>query len=283
MNLKLYGICFKLRGGPDILGYVLDNEPVPVPLMEQIIAQMKDVTPQEEAFAKKLDSDWKNAFNERVPLITQVGENGGYEITCTVPDELLDAAARLTGLESGKLIEQYTEYYLKNVFGVDAPVVSVSMEQEEETVVKVQAPSQGFDLSSLGEEPEAPAFEDVAAFAEMNVETENPLIDQEESALEDPLVEVDYPEEEYTDGGQYGEDEIPIEGGQFPEDEFPDDMDEPPEDGVSGEEPEEEDPVKAPEDKDEEYKKALTGIYGELVTNIKERELDKKLGLRIGG
>ena len=89
MNMKLYGICFKLRGGPDLLDHVQENEPVPVEMMGQVMDQIGSLTEEEINFAKLLAEDWKKAFSERVPLTMAVADDKGYDITCSVPDELV--------------------------------------------------------------------------------------------------------------------------------------------------------------------------------------------------
>ena len=39
MDMKLCGICFKLRGGPDLLDYVQSNTAIPVDVMGQVMEQ----------------------------------------------------------------------------------------------------------------------------------------------------------------------------------------------------------------------------------------------------
>lgn len=283
MNLKLFGICFKMRGGPDLLDYIQTNTAVPVEVMEQVMSQMGSITQEEMDYAEKLDTDWKKAFNERVPLIMNIADNGGYDISCTVPDELLNTIHVLTGMENEKIVEEYTADYLLNVCGIDAPITSVDVEQVEIPVTKEAPVQQGFDLNDLGAMPDEPAFEDVSEISGMDMEDTNvsapatavatPAQEEEEPEYEDEIPE-DIPEEYVSDDDAYIGEDVPIEEG-YPEGEgFPDDGEENYE-----EETPEEDVTKAAGN---EYNQALTNIYSELVTNIKEKKLDERLGLQIG-
>lgn len=260
MNLKLYGICFKMRGGPDLLDYVQTNSPVPVDIMAQVMDQAGSITRDEMAFAEKLDNDWKKAFNERVPLLMGVAPDGGYDITGTVPDELLDTVHTLTGMENGAIMEEYTANYLSEVCGIDAEIISVDMEHVESTPLSAAMPVQGFSLSDLDAVPDDPAFEDVSEIGGMET---GPV----------PMQEI--PDEEAPEGIPYGEEGIPAEEG-YPEDrEFPYPEEEPHEG--------EERPGEAEEAPgNSTYAQALAGIYTDLVSNIKDRRLDERLGLTIG-
>ena len=289
MNLKLYGICFKMRGGPDLLDYVQTNTAVPVDVMEQVMLQMDSITQEEMDYAQKLDTDWKRAFNERVSLIMNVSENGGYDISCTVSDELLNTVNVLTGMDNEKIVEEYTADYLQNVCGIDAPIISVDVEKVEEKAVKEVPIQRGFDLNDLGAVPDEPAFEDVSELSGMDIDDDTvpssviPTMEEVEPAYEEPVYEDEIPDEmpeDYdSENDAYMGDDVPIEEG-YPEGEgFPDDDEEDyHEEAVS-----EEDVTDVVEEvADNEYGKALADIYGELVTNIREKKLDERLGLHIG-
>lgn len=308
MDMKLCGICFKLRGGPDLLDYVQSNTAIPVDVMGQVMEQMASVTPEELAFAKKLDSDWKKAFVEKVPLTMTVTEDGGYDITCTVPDELMAAVRLVTGFENEKIIEEYAAAHLKDVCGIDAEILSVDSVTENEPAVAKAAPvsvqaAQGFDLSDLGEEPEGPAFEDVAEFSGMDMDIPIPAMEtaaeketvkeaepvkepeqaaepEEDGFFEDAGFEEEqaFGEQEAEEGSGYIEEGIPLEEGYPENEEF-----------FGGEAPEEEgfaeDEAPADEeavDEESVMNDAMSGIYRELVGNIKDRKLDERLGLKIG-
>ena len=256
MDLKLYGICFKLRGGPDLLDYVQTNTAVPVSVMAQTMEQMGSVTQAEMAFAEKLDNDWKKAFNERVPLLMGVSEDGGYDISCTIPDELLTVVRMLNDMETDV------------------------KEAAEEVTVK-----QGFDLSDLSAVPDAPVLEDVSELAGMDMEKAvEPEIPKTESVSNDTAADLpdlpgDFVPDDYVpDESDYEGDNIPLEEG-YPEDGTFPQMDE--EESYDEEMSEEADA--AEEAVDETVENALTGIYTELVTNIKDRRLDERLGLKIAG
>lgn len=309
MDMKLCGICFKLRGGPDLLDYVQSNTAIPVDVMGQVMEQMASVTPDELEFAKKLDTDWKKAIVEKVPLVMTMADDGGYDITCTVPDELMAAVRLVTGLENEKIIEEYAASHLKNVCGIDADILSVDSVKENEPAVAKAAPvpvqaAQGFDLSDLGEEPEGPAFEDVAEFSGMAMDIPIPAMEtaaeketvkeaepvkepeqaaepEEDGFFEDTGFEEEqaFGEQEAEEGSGYIEEGIPLEEGYPESEEF-----------FGGEAPEEEgfaeDEAPAEEetatDEENEMNSAVSGIYKELVGNIRDRKLDERLGLKIG-
>lgn len=287
MDLTLYGICFKMRGGLGLLDYVQSGDPVPIEIMQQVMDQMGTVSEDEMDFAEKMRDNWKKAVNEKVPMLMAVGSDGGYEITCSMSEELLDTVHVLTGLEATKIAEEYTEDYLKNICGIDASIISVDVEDGEEVSVKAE-PEQGFSLGDLDEAPEGPAFEDVTAFGEMDAEMgdepddtvivsdpKNEVIPETEPVIEEPVIEEpvieepvieDEPEEEAFDG-----DEPAFEDG-YPEDEIP--YEEP----VAVEEPE----AEPEQEETQSVGDAMAGIYKELVTNIKDKRLDERLGLTIG-
>lgn len=273
MNLKLYGICFKVRGGPDLLDYVQTNTPVPVDIMEQVMTQMNSITQEEKDFAEKLDNDWKKALNERVPLLMSIAPHGGYDITCDVPDELLNTVRLLHGMENEKIVEEYTASYLKDVCGVDVNIISVDVEQGEEVQVKTEI-QQGFDLSDLGADPDEPTFEDVSQFTDMDADIPVPA-PAVRSAAEQPKAEETAYEESVPE-----EDDILLKEDYPDSEEFPDADEEFYED--EPQEDEEQEDVPQEVSKEDIYKDAVKNIYKELVGNIREKKLDERLHLQIG-
>lgn len=308
MNLKLYGICFKLRGGPDLLDYVQTGDPVPVDIMGQVMTEVGSITPDEMAYAERLDADWKKAFNERVPMLMSVAPGGGYDIECTIPDEMLAAVRLLTGLSNEQVVEEYTDNYLKDICGIDAPIISVDIAPEVVAHIQADRPvsNEGFDLGDLMAEPEPPAFEDVSRIGTPGTEpvAEEPVA--EEPAFAEPSTSTKIPSAEpdfEPDGFEPPEDELPPEEDELPPD-IPEDYEEGPdmndggmdEDGMGepdviepeddGTEPESEEPEQGEPAQEEPagdaYSDTLRNIYTELVGNIKEKKLDERLGLRIG-
>lgn len=299
MDLTLYGICFRMRGSLDLLDYVQSNEPVPIEVMQQVMDQMGSVTQEEKDYARKMQEDWKKAMNERVPFIMGVGADGGYEITCSVPNELLCTVHVLTGLENSKIVEEYTADYLKKVCGIDASIISVDVEKGDEPAVDA-APVQGFDIGDLDAEPEGPAFEDVGAFGDIEAAMEEPGIPiegpdmgemadipvdvpamEEEPVMEEPVMEesamMEEPEEEPVmeeDPVMYEEpvmEEKPVVTDAAP---------------VFEQIQDEAETLPYTEEKPEPEKKsmqtAMAGIYRDFVNNIRDKQLDTRLGLNIG-
>lgn len=310
MNLKLYGICFKMRGGPDLLDYVQTGTPVPVDVMEQVMSQMGLITQSEMAFAEKLDTDWKKAFNERVPLLMETKQDGGYNITCDVPEELLNTVHVLTELDNEKIVEEYVSSHLRDICGIETTIISVDVEQPEIIPARAAAPqASGFDLSDLGAVPDAPVFEDVSEFggleadeAPTEVPVEEPVHnapmepvydvpaepESEEPEPDEPEPEEPEPEEpEPEDAEEPYEEAVPIEegypeeDGAFPPEEDDGYPDEGAEDFEDEEEPEEDVP-ESEQSKEDTYAAAVTKIYQDVVTNIRDRKLDERLNLRIG-
>ena len=331
MNMKLYGICFKMRGGPDLLDHIQSNTAVPVDVMEQVMTQMESVTEDELDFAHKLDKDWKKAFNERVPLLMGVAADGGYDITCTVPDELLNTVGVLTGLENEKIIEEYTADYLKNVCGVEANIISVDVENDGYTSVKEEV-SDGFSLDDLSADPDGPKFDDISEFSDMDMSGPDmvsatdasitPVTSKITNSAQTPVTKSDTDAVDYEDLFSDDEDSVPIESDVsmetgtheevstsvidgipveegFPADEafldpddFPDDFSDV-EDDIYGEDQSiaadesdtmvtDEQESGQEEDSEKTMQSAVAGIYKEMVTNIRDRKLDERLGLRIG-
>lgn len=313
MDLKLYGICFKLRGGPDLLDYIQTNTPVPVEIMGQIMGQLESVSEEELKFAKRLGKDWKKAVGEKVPLRMSIEKGGGYDIECSIPDAMLDTIHTLTGLSNGKIAEEYAADYLKNVCGVDADIIKVDME-EDDAPAKEPQKAEGFSLNDLDDEYEEPEFENLEDL-DVDVPAKEP-VKQEVPAAAAPLIPDDDYEEakpmvspepaaEMPDDMEKGipveegypeEEDLPMEEPEFPDDdempeelpeeepEFPDEQEIP--DELPDEEPEipdELDDEPEEESENQRMQAAVASIYKETVKNIRERELDERLGLRIGG
>lgn len=286
MDLKLYGICFQLRGNLDLLSFVQSNTPIPVEVTQQVMDQMDSITQSELDFADKMQKNWKKAFNEKVPLIMKVTPDSGYEITCSIPNEMLKTVRILTGLEDSKIVEEYAADHLKNVCGIDTSIISVDVETTEDVSVKTER-AQGFDLNDLGAEPDGPVFEDVASFggveemldeepaSVMETAVEDSPIIMEEPPFVDTVPEETMVDETYVDGEtDYEEDVIPYDGPVM-EEPF---VEEVPEEAV----PEETLEETVPKEAADGVKSAIAGIYSELVTNIKDKKLDDRLGIKIG-
>ena len=186
MDMKLYGICFKMCGGPDLLSYIQSGENVPLNVMAQVLGKTGSLTQDELAFARLLDTDWKEAFGKRVPLYMGVGPDGGYDIQVNIPDPLLDTTRLLTGKTNEELAGEYVTHYLKTVCGLKADIISITGTPEE---VLKEEETEGFDLSDLGDEPEE-EMEDFGV--EEPVEEETP----EEEIQEEVPEEAQEPAEE---------------------------------------------------------------------------------------
>lgn len=257
MDMKLYGICFKMRKGPDLLSYIQSGENVPLNVMAQVLGKAGSLTQDELAFARLLDTDWKEAFGKRVPLYMGLGPDGGYDIKVNIPDPLLDTARLLTGKTNEELAGEYVTHYLKTVCGLKADIVSITGTPEE---VLKEEEAEGFDLSDLGDEPEE-EMEDFGVEEEIQEEEI-----QEEEIQEEVPEEVQEPVEEVP------EDEIPEEA-QEPVEEVPEEAQE------SAEEVQE--PVEEEEEPDMAQK--ISDIYKDMVKGIRDKQLDTRLGLSING
>lgn len=262
MDMKLYGICFKMRKGPDLLSYIQSGENVPLNVMAQVLGKAGSLTQDELAFARLLDTDWKEAFGKRVSLYMGLGPDGGYDIKVNIPDPLLDTARLLTGKTNEELAGEYVTHYLKTVCGLKADIVSITGTPEE---VLKEEEAEGFDLSDLGDEPE----EEMEAFgAEEPVEEETP-----EAEIQEIPEEVPEPvEEEIQEEVQEPvEEEIPEEAQESIE-EVPEEIQEPAEE--TPELTEEEEPDMA---------QKISDIYKDMVKGIRDKQLDTRLGLSING
>ena len=236
MDMKLYGICFKMCGGPDLLSYVQSGKNVPLGIMAQVLGRAGTLTQEELRFAELLSTDWKKAFGEKAPLYMGVTEEGGYDIRVSIPDPLLETVKLLTGKSYEELAGEYVSHYLKTVCGLEADILSVESGEAEPEEAAV-------DLSDL-EEPEEEILEEVP------------------EELPEEEVPEELPEEEPEDVSEELPEEEPAE--EIPE-----------------EEPAEEIPEEEPEELDMGQK--IAGIYRDMVQSIREKELDTRLGLSIGG
>lgn len=251
MDMKLYGICFKMRGGPDLLSYIQSGENVPLNVMAQVLGKAGSLTQDELAFARLLDTDWKEAFGKRVPLYMGLGPDGGYDIKVNIPDPLLDTARLLTGKTNEELAGEYVTHYLKTVCGLKADIVSITGTPEE---VLKEEETEGFDLSDLGDEPEE-EMEDFGVEEEIQEEEV-----QEEAPEEAP--------EEVPEEAQESVEEVPEEV----QEEVPEEAQEPVEE------------VPEPEEEEEpDMAQKISDIYKDMVKGIRDKQLDTRLGLSING
>lgn len=256
MDMKLYGICFKMHGGPDLLSYIQSGENVPLNVMAQVLGKAGSLTQDELAFARLLDTDWKEAFGKRAPLYMGVGPDGGYDIKVNIPDPLLDTARLLTGKTNEELAGEYVTHYLKTVCGLKADIVSITGTPEE---VLKEEEAEGFDLSDLGDEPEE-EMEDFGVEEEIQ-EEETPEEEVPEEAPEEAPEEV--PEE-----AQESVEEVPEEV----QEEVPEEAQEPVEE------------VPEPEEEEEpDMAQKISDIYKDMVKGIRDKQLDTRLGLSING
>lgn len=254
MDMKLYGICFKMHGGPDLLSYIQSGENVPLNVMAQVLGKAGSLTQDELAFARLLDTDWKEAFGKRVPLYMGLGPDGGYDIQVNIPDPLLDTTRLLTGKTNEELAGEYVTHYLKTVCGLKADIVSITGTPEE---ALKEEEAEGFDLSDLGDEPE----EEMEDFG---VEEETPEEEIQEEVPEEEMQEA-VPEEEIP------EEEIPEEAQESIE-EVPEEVQEPVEE------------VPEPEEEEEpDMAQKISDIYKDMVKGIRDKQLDTRLGLSING
>ena len=257
MDMKLYGICFKMRKGPDLLSYIQSGENVPLNVMAQVLGKAGSLTQDELAFARLLDTDWKEAFGKRVPLYMGLGPDGGYDIKVNIPDPLLDTARLLTGKTNEELAGEYVTHYLKTVCGLKADIVSITGTPEE---VLKEEETEGFDLSELGDEPEE-EMEDFGVEEEI----------QEEEAPEEETPEEEVPEEapeEVPEEAQESVEEVPEEV----QEEVPEEAQEPVEE------------VPEPEEEEEpDMAQKISDIYKDMVKGIRDKQLDTRLGLSING
>lgn len=260
MDMKLYGICFKMRGGPDLLSYIQSGENVPLNVMAQVLGKAGSLTQDELAFARLLDTDWKEAFGKRVPLYMGLGPDGGYDIKVNIPDPLLDTARLLTGKTNEELAGEYVTHYLKTVCGLKADIVSITGTPEE---VLKEEEAEGFDLSDLGDEPEE-EMEDFGV--EEPAEEETP-----EEEIQEAVPEEEIPEEVPEPAEEVPEEEIPEEA-QEPVEEVPEEIQEPAEEAPEPEEEEEPDMAQK-----------ISDIYKDMVKGIRDKQLDTRLGLSING
>ena len=260
MDMKLHGICFKMRGGPDLLSYIQSGENVPLNVMAQVLGKAGSLTQDELAFARLLDTDWKEAFGKRVPLYMGLGPDGGYDIKVNIPDPLLDTARLLTGKTNEELAGEYVTHYLKTVCGLKADIVSITGTPEE---VLKEEETEGFDLSDLGDEPE----EEMEDFGVEESPEEEEILEE----IPEPVIQ-EIPEEVSEPAEEVPEEKIPEEAQESIE-EVPEEAQEPVE--------EVQEPVEEEEEPDMAQK--ISDIYKDMVKGIRDKQLDTRLGLSING
>lgn len=257
MDMKLYGICFKMCGGPDLLSYIQSGENVPLNVMAQVLGKTGSLTQDELAFARLLDTDWKEAFGKRVSLYMGLGPDGGYDIQVNIPDPLLDTTRLLTGKTNEELAGEYVTHYLKTVCGLKADIISITGTPEE---ALKEEEAEGFDLSDLGDELE----EEMEDFGVEESPEEEEILEE----IPEPVIQ-EIPEE------------VPEE--EVQEEEIPEEVQEPVEE-VPEEAQESIEEVPEPEEEEEpDMAQKISDIYKDMVKGIRDKQLDTRLGLSING
>lgn len=178
MDLKTYAVHRKLGYDDELLRYVMDDKPVPLPVIEASFQEY--LNSQNDEKASRLLTDYTKLLGEDVPVVISRNENGGYEVSGDIPDTLVEALELVHKLKPDDVVKALVDYNMTMVHGKTCEVVSTTLgEQAKRTLMQVAAIPSVVPVAEIKEpedflEADRPAFtEDLDdAFPDTESDTE---------------------------------------------------------------------------------------------------------------
>ena len=128
MELLTYAVRQKLLNDDPLLSYVTRKEPVPIEVIAESFRGYLE--PMEDKKSELLVHDYPRMLNENVPVVVNVNEDGGYHITGSIPDTLLEAIALVHNIEDKEeIIRALVDYNMENVYGQTCEILTASLTQ----------------------------------------------------------------------------------------------------------------------------------------------------------
>ena len=134
MDLKTYAVHRKLEQGDDLLPYVVDGTPVPIPVVESCFGSF--IEGMEDKRAERLLTNYPKMLSEDVPVVTlRNEETGGYEISGDIPDRMVEAIECVYKVDPEEIVRAFTAYRLNVIHGQDCEILDTSCSERARHVV----------------------------------------------------------------------------------------------------------------------------------------------------
>ena len=293
MDLREYAISQKIQGKSDLLNYVVNNNDVPVDVLETSFSDL--LTEQTDAHVADISNDYIKYLKERVKVgIIPLGDHK-FEVSGDISDNELEVIELLTGDDKDTVVKRLLDNVLNELRGhndLDISEIEFSESEIKEAVkhandkveeivnnlpelpVHEKAHEETHDVDEIVERPQMFDDEDDIKDEEVSedvfdidVDTIDFGVDLEDEEVSEDDYEDEYPEydDEYLDeeSSEYDEGSVEYddESAEYDEESHEDD-----------------DQVDVQTDVPEEV---ILDIYNSFVGDIRARGLDKKLNLNI--
>ena len=320
MDLREYAISQKIQGKSDLLNYVVNNNDVPVDVLETSFSDL--LTEQTDAHVADISNDYIKYLKERVKVgIIPLGDHK-FEVSGDISDNELEAIELLTGDDNDTVVKRLLDNVLNELRGhndLDISEIEFSESEIKEAVKhandkveeivnnlpelpvheKVEETHEAHEVEEAHDAEEAhevEAHEDVHDEVEEIIERPQMFEDDEDDIEDDEIsedsFEIDLDEINFGDNSddeQVDDSEDDYEQYSDYEDEYPnyddedlDDEESDEYDEESGEYLDEESYVDADQvDEQSVPEDVILDIYNSFVGDIRARGLDKKLNLNI--
>ena len=291
MDLREYAISQKIQGKSDLLNYVVNNNDVPVDVLETSFSDL--LTEQTDAHVADISNDYIKYLKERVKVgIIPLGDHK-FEVSGDISDNELEAIELLTGDDNDTVVKRLLDNVLNELRGhkdLDISEIEFSESEIKEAVKHANDKVEEI-VNNL---PELPVH-DVEETEEVEEIVERPQMFDDEDDIKDEEVSedvfdidvdtidfgVDLEDEEVSEDDY--EDEYP----EYDDEYFDEESSEYDEESSEYDEESSEYDEESHEDDDQVDvqtvvpEEVIVDIYNSFVGDIRARGLDKKLNLNI--
>lgn len=282
MDLREYAISQKIQGKSDLLNYVVNNNDVPVDVLETSFSDL--LTEQTDAHVADISNDYIKYLKERVKVgIIPLGDHK-FEVSGDISDNELEVIELLTGDDKDTVVKRLLDNVLNELRGhKDLDISEIEFSESEIKEAVKHANDKVEEI--VNKLPELPVHDDVEEIIERPQMFEDDEDDIEDDEVSEDAFEIDMDDINFGDVSEdeqvdASEDELVSddEYDEYPEydDEYLDEEESDEYDEESGEylDDDQVDEQTVPED-------VILDIYNSFVGDIRARGLDKKLNLNI--
>lgn len=287
MDLREYAISQKIQGKSDLLNYVVNNNDVPVDVLETSFSDL--LTEQTDAHVADISNDYIKYLKERVKVgIIPLGDHK-FEVSGDISDNELEVIELLTGDDKDTVVKRLLDNVLNELRGhKDLDISEIEFSESEIKEAVKHANDKVEEI--VNKLPELPVHDDVEEIIErpqMFEDDEDYIEDDEvsEDEVSEDAFEIDMDDINFGDVSEdeqvdASEDDLVSddEYDEYPEydDEYLDEEESDEYDEESGEylDDDQVDEQTVPEE-------VILDIYNSFVGDIRARGLDKKLNLNI--
>lgn len=282
MDLREYAISQKIQGKSDLLNYVVNNNDVPVDVLETSFSDL--LTEQTDAHVADISNDYIKYLKERVKVgIIPLGDHK-FEVSGDISDNELEVIELLTGDDKDTVVKRLLDNVLNELRGhKDLDISEIEFSESEIKEAVKHANDKVEEI--VNKLPELPVHDDVEEIIErpqMFEDDEDYIEDDEvsEDAFEIDMDDINFGDVSEDEQVDASEDDLVSddEYDEYPEydDEYLDEEESDEYDEESGEylDDDQVDEQTVPEE-------VILDIYNSFVGDIRARGLDKKLNLNI--